>query len=52
MIVDQFGRRFHQSAQSRHPAARGCKRMKNARFRLIPESAETRGHGTHTWARF
>ena len=28
------------------------KRMKTARFRLIPESAETRGHGTHTWAKF
>jgi homoserine O-acetyltransferase len=28
------------------------KRMKNARFRLIPESTETRGHGTHTWAKF
>ena len=28
------------------------RRMKNARFRLIPETAETRGHGTHTWARF
>jgi homoserine O-acetyltransferase len=29
------------------------KRMKpNARFRLIPESAETHGHGTHTWAIF
>ncbi|MBA3834542.1 MAG: alpha/beta fold hydrolase [Sphingomonas sp.] len=28
------------------------RRMKNARFRLIPESAETRGHGTHTWATF
>src|SRR5947209_11312021 len=24
------------------------RRMKNAHFRLIPESAETRGHGTHT----
>ena len=24
----------------------------NARFRIIEESAETRGHGTHTWARF
>jgi homoserine O-acetyltransferase len=24
----------------------------NTRFRLIEESAETRGHGTHTWARF
>ena len=28
------------------------KRMKNARFRLIPESEETHGHGTHTWAKF
>lgn len=27
-------------------------RMPNARFRLIPESAETRGHGTHTSAQF
>jgi homoserine O-acetyltransferase len=25
-------------------------RMGSARFRLIPETAETRGHGTHTWA--
>jgi homoserine O-acetyltransferase len=24
----------------------------NVRFRLIEESAETRGHGTHTWPRF
>jgi homoserine O-acetyltransferase len=28
------------------------KRMKKARFRLIPETADTRGHGTHTWAKF
>jgi homoserine O-acetyltransferase len=29
------------------------KRMKpTARFRLIPESDETHGHGTHTWAAF
>lgn len=28
------------------------RRMRNACFRLIPESAETRGHGSHTWARF
>jgi homoserine O-acetyltransferase len=28
------------------------KRMKNARYRLIPESSETHGHGTHTWAKF
>jgi homoserine O-acetyltransferase len=28
------------------------KRMPNARFRLIPESNETHGHGTHTWAKF
>jgi homoserine O-acetyltransferase len=26
------------------------KRMPNTRFRLIAESDETRGHGTHTWA--
>ena len=31
---------------------RAISRMKDARFRLIPESAETRGHGTHTAARF
>ena len=30
--------------------AQAVKRMKNARFRLIPESADTHGHGTHTWA--
>ena len=28
------------------------RRMPNARFRLIPETNETRGHGTHTWAKF
>ena len=28
------------------------KRMPTARFRLIPESSETHGHGTHTWAKF
>lgn len=28
------------------------KRMPNTRFRLIAESADTRGHGTHTWAKF
>jgi homoserine O-acetyltransferase len=28
------------------------KRMPKARFRLIPESADTHGHGTHTWAKF
>lgn len=26
------------------------KRMRNARFRLIPETPDTHGHGTHTWA--
>jgi len=31
---------------------KAVKRMKNARFRLIPESPETHGHGTHTWAKF
>lgn len=28
------------------------RRMHNARFRQIPETPETRGHGTHTWAKF
>jgi homoserine O-acetyltransferase len=28
------------------------KRMTNARFRLVPESDDTHGHGTHTWAKF
>jgi homoserine O-acetyltransferase len=32
--------------------ARALKRMRTARFRLIPETSETRGHGTHTWAKF
>jgi homoserine O-acetyltransferase/O-succinyltransferase len=28
------------------------KRMPTARFRLIAETADTHGHGTHTWAKF
>ena len=28
------------------------KRMPNAKFRMIPETSETRGHGSHTWAKF
>jgi homoserine O-acetyltransferase len=28
------------------------RRMPNARFRMIAETPETRGHGTHTWAKF
>ncbi len=28
------------------------RRMKDARFRMIAETVETRGHGTHTWAKF
>lgn len=31
---------------------RAIARMKDAQFRLIPESAQTHGHGTHTWATF
>lgn len=31
------------------PAA---KRLARGRFVLIPQTAETKGHGTHTWARF
>ena len=30
-------------------AEREIKRVKNGRFVLIPASAETHGHGTHTW---
>jgi len=33
-------------------AKEAVKRMPQARFRLIPESNETHGHGTHTWAVF
>ena len=33
------------------PAA-AVKRMPKARFRLIGETEDTRGHGTHTWAKF
>jgi len=33
-------------------AERLVRRMPRARFILIPASTETRGHGTHTWARF
>ena len=35
-----------------HVPSQAVKRMKNARFRLIPESSDTHGHGTHTWAKF
>ena len=31
---------------------KALKRMEAAKFRLIPESSETHGHGTHTWAAF
>ena len=30
--------------------ARAVARMPDARFRLIPETADTHGHGTHSWA--
>ena len=33
-------------------AEREAKRLPNGRFVLIPQTAETKGHGTHTWARF
>jgi homoserine O-acetyltransferase len=32
--------------------AEALKRMPAARFRMISETTETHGHGTHTWARF
>lgn len=28
------------------------RRMPNAKFRMIPETEHTRGHGSHTWAKF
>ncbi len=31
---------------------RAIQRMPTATFRMIEESPETRGHGTHTWAKF
>jgi homoserine O-acetyltransferase/O-succinyltransferase len=33
-------------------AEAAARRMASVRYVLIPASAETRGHGTHTWARF
>jgi homoserine O-acetyltransferase len=30
--------------------AEAIRRMPHARFRLIPETSDTHGHGTHTWA--
>jgi homoserine O-acetyltransferase/O-succinyltransferase len=33
-------------------AEEAAKRMKSVRYVLIPGSAETRGHSTHTWAKF
>ncbi len=33
-------------------AEAAARRLSTARYVLIPASAETRGHGTHTWARF
>ncbi len=33
-------------------AEREAKRLPYGRFVLIPQTAETKGHGTHTWAKF
>ena len=33
-------------------AAEALKRMPTAKFRLIAETPQTHGHGTHTWAKF
>jgi homoserine O-acetyltransferase/O-succinyltransferase len=33
-------------------AQQHAKLMPRARFILLPYSPETKGHGTHTWARF
>lgn len=31
---------------------KAIRRMPDAKFRMIPETDDTRGHGTHTWAKF
>jgi homoserine O-acetyltransferase/O-succinyltransferase len=31
---------------------RAIRRMPNAKFRMIPETSDTRGHGSHSWAKF
>jgi homoserine O-acetyltransferase len=33
-------------------AEQAARRLRNGRYVLIPATAETRGHGTHTWAKF
>lgn len=33
-------------------AEKEARRLPNGRFVLIPQTAETKGHGTHTWAKF
>jgi homoserine O-acetyltransferase/O-succinyltransferase len=33
-------------------AEREAKRLPNGKFVLIPQTAETKGHGTHSWAKF
>jgi homoserine O-acetyltransferase/O-succinyltransferase len=33
-------------------AEREAKRLPNGKFVLIPQTAATKGHGTHTWAKF
>jgi homoserine O-acetyltransferase/O-succinyltransferase len=33
-------------------AEREAKRLPNGKFILIPQTGETKGHGTHTWAKF
>jgi homoserine O-acetyltransferase/O-succinyltransferase len=33
-------------------AEREARRLPNGKFVLIPQTAETKGHGTHTWAKF
>jgi hypothetical protein len=46
-------RRLHQPAQPGHRRSRQLKRLNTGKFRLIQaETDDTRGHGTHTWAKF
>jgi homoserine O-acetyltransferase len=41
---------FINPRQLPYPELAIARMGENARFRLIPESTQTRGHGTHTWA--
>ena len=43
---------FINPAQPAHPSGGSEADEECETFRLVPESADTHGHGTHTWAKF